>query len=63
MALGLEQAGIDTMAFIEIDKFCCETLRRNRPNWNVVEDDIRNINFSLYRGKVDIVTGIPMPSL
>lgn len=57
MALGLEQAGIDTMAFIEIDKFCCETLRRNRPNWNVVEDDIRNINFSSYRGKVDIVTG------
>lgn len=57
IALGLEQAGIDTLAHVEIDKFCCETLRRNRPNWNIIEDDIRNINFSSYRDKVDIITG------
>ena len=56
-ALGLEQAGINTVAHIEFDKACCETLRTNRPNWNVICEDIHNVDFLPYRGKVDIVTG------
>ncbi len=57
LALGLEQAGIKTLAHVEFDKYCCETLRSNRPNWNVICDDIRNVDFSQYKGKVDIITG------
>ena len=57
LALGLEQAGINTLEYVEIDKACCETLKRNRPEWNVVCEDIHKVDFSKFRGKVDIVTG------
>lgn len=57
LALGLEKAGITTLQFVEIDSSCCETLKRNRPEWNVVCDDIHNIDFTPYRGRADIVTG------
>ena len=57
LALGLEQAGVTTLEYVEFDKACCETLRKNRPDWNVVCDDIHNVDFTGYAGKVDIVTG------
>lgn len=57
IALGLEQAGIKTVEYVEFDKACCETLKQNRPDWNVICDDIHNVEFSDFRGKVDIVTG------
>jgi len=40
-ALGLEKAGFDHTALVEIDKHCCATLRHNRPDWNVLEEDVR----------------------
>lgn len=57
LALGLEQAGISCVALNEIDKWACQTLRHNRPNWNVLEGDIKSFDFSEYKGQVDIVTG------
>ncbi len=57
LALGLEQAGIKTVEFVEFDKACCETLLANRPEWNVICDDIHNVDFTPFRDKVDIVTG------
>lgn len=57
LALGLEQAGIKTLEYVEFDKACCETLKTNRPNWNVICDDIHNVDFKLFRDKIDIVTG------
>lgn len=57
LALGLEEAGIKTLAHVEYDKDCCNTLRTNRPNWNVIEKDIHNVDFTKYKGKIDIVTG------
>ncbi len=57
IALGLEQAGISTLEYVEFDKACCETLRANRPEWNVICDDIHNVSFKKYKDKVDIVTG------
>lgn len=57
LALGLEQAGINTVEHVELDKACCETLKANRPNWNVVCEDIHNVDFTAYRDLVDIVTG------
>ncbi len=57
MAIGMEKAGIKHVLLNEIEKNSCNTLRFNRPKWNVLENDIRNVDFSEYRDKVDIVTG------
>lgn len=57
LALGLEQAGIRTLEYVEADRTCCETLRANRPQWNIICEDIRNVDFTGYRDRVDIVTG------
>lgn len=57
LAIGLEKAGIKCVALNEIDKSACRTLRKNRPNWNVLEGDIRCFNFQEYKNKVDVVTG------
>lgn len=43
LALGLEQAGFNTKLAVEINKWATKTLRTNRPNWNIVEDDINKI--------------------
>ena len=40
-ALGLEQAGFDHLACVEIDAQACATLRLNRPDWNVIEQDLQ----------------------
>lgn len=63
-ALGLEQAGFDHLAVVEIDHHACNTLRENRPQWNVIEGDvvpwIRD-HAHEYRG-VDLVAGgVPCP--
>ncbi len=57
LAIGLEKAGLKCVALNEIDKWACETLRNNRPHWNVLEGDIKNFDFTKYRNKVDVVTG------
>lgn len=57
LAIGLEKAGIKCAALNEIDKWACQTLRKNRPHWNVLEGDIKSFNFKKFNGKVDIVTG------
>ncbi|WP_079665942.1 DNA (cytosine-5-)-methyltransferase [Soonwooa buanensis] len=57
LAVGMEKAGLKCVALNEIDKHACETLRKNRPNWNVLEGDIKNFDFSEYYNKVDVVTG------
>ncbi len=62
-ALGLERAGFEHQALIEIDKRCCETLILNRPQWNVLHQDAQKfINFAeKYKG-IDVFTGgIPCP--
>lgn len=40
LALGLEMAGFHVQGLVEIDKFATKTLSMNRPNWNVIEEDI-----------------------
>lgn len=57
LALGMEMAGFNSVMLNEVDKDACSTLRHNRPNWNVVHDDIANIDFSEFRNNVDVVTG------
>jgi len=57
LAVGLEKAGLKCVALNEIDKWACQTLRNNRPNWNVLEGSITAFSFKEYRGSVDLVTG------
>ena len=56
-ALGLENAGFRNLLLSELDSSACETLRKNRPEWNVLEGDVHNLTFSDYLGKVDLLQG------
>ena len=55
MALGLEKAGFDNTMLIDNNKDCIKTLRKNRPKWNIVEQDIQEFDFAGMRA--DVVTG------
>lgn len=44
LALGLEQAGFINKGLVEIDKDAVDTLKKNRPNWNVIHEDITKIS-------------------
>jgi DNA (cytosine-5)-methyltransferase 1 len=57
LAIGLEKAGLKCAALNEVDRWAAETLRKNRPNWKVIEADIRKVSFKEFEGKVDVVTG------
>ena len=57
MAIGMERAGLKCEVLNEIDKHCCQTLRTNRPHWNVLEGDISKFSFTEYRDEIDVVTG------
>lgn len=57
LAIGLEKAGLKCLALNELDKYAVKTLQVNRPKWNVIPGDIRDISFTEYRDKVDVVTG------
>ena len=64
LALGLEQAGFEEVALVEIDETACNTLKLNRPNWNVINDDIVEVSkkdllkeFNLKEGELDLISG------
>ena len=57
LALGLEKAGLEHVLLNEFMPEACETLRINRPKWNVMEGDVAKIDFRHLKGKVDVVSG------
>ncbi|SDB53915.1 DNA cytosine methyltransferase [Butyrivibrio sp. INlla16] len=64
LALGVEKAGFETIGLIEFDADACQTLQKNRPNWNVIHDDIANIScldledyFGIKKGELDLLSG------
>ena len=58
LALGMAQAGFESVLLNDIDKHACQTLRLNRPDWNVVEEDITTLDFrAQVRESVDLLTG------
>ena len=54
-ALAAKWAGIETVAFCEIDDFACKVLNKNFPDVPV-HRDIRELDGSLYAG-IDLITG------
>ena len=57
LALGMEKAGFSHVLLNEIDHDACVTLQYNRPEWQVVEQDVRTISFKQFNGKVDFLSG------
>lgn len=60
-ARGLELAGFDHAAVVELDKDCCNTLRLNRPEWTVAETDLNIFDGSDYQGIDLLAGGLPCP--
>lgn len=60
-ALGLEMAGFECEAAVEIDSDCCTTLRANRPWWDVRNDDMRNVDATRWKGVDLFAAGVPCP--
>lgn len=56
-ALGLSNAGFEHILLSELDIHASKTLKRNRPNWNVIQGDVAELNFSEHFGDVDLVEG------
>lgn len=60
-ALGLESAGFEHAALIEIDRDASATLRLNRPQWNTLNLDLKAFDATPFEG-VDLVAGgVPCP--
>ncbi len=65
--LGLEAAGFECAGCLELNAWACQTIRRNRPNLPLIEDDIRNwseadkllARLNLKRAEVALVVGGP----
>jgi len=64
LALGIERAGFQTLGLIEFDKNASETLKKNRPEWRVIHDDIANISeldlekyFNIKCKELDLLSG------
>lgn len=59
MLIGMHAAGFEHLAAVEVDAKAAATLRRNVPDLNVIEADIRTVDFSLYHGVDVVVGGLP----
>ncbi len=60
-ALGLESAGFEHIALVELEHLACQTLRYNRPSWNVIEKDVRSFSAKDFL-EVDLFAGgVPCP--
>lgn len=60
-ASGLEAAGFEHAAAVEIDEAACATLRENRPDWEVIPRDVRTIDGKHYKGVDLLAGGVPCP--
>jgi len=55
LALGFENAGLNAKTLVEIEPRAADTLKMNRPQWDVRAEDVAKVAFS--EGEADIVTG------
>jgi DNA (cytosine-5)-methyltransferase 1 len=60
-AIGLEQAGFSHLALIEIETLACQTLKKNRPGWNIIETDLRKFSAEPYKNVDLLAGGVPCP--
>jgi DNA (cytosine-5)-methyltransferase 1 len=62
LALGLEMAGFHVQGLVEIDKYAAQTLRENRPKWNVIEEDIVKVSENGIRNYLPKDSGVDFVS-
>lgn len=60
-ALGLEMAGFEHVALIEIEEKYCQILKKNRPNWPVICQDLKLFNGKEYHDIDLLAGGVPCP--
>ncbi len=60
-ALGLELAGFEHSSLVEIDVHACQTLRINRPHWNITEGDLHCYSAEKWKGIELLAGGVPCP--
>ncbi|MDZ4842246.1 MAG: DNA cytosine methyltransferase [Hyphomicrobium aestuarii] len=60
-AIGLERAGFKHVGAVENDPHACNTLRLNRPNWTVFEEDLNTFDARLFKGIELVAGGFPCP--
>lgn len=64
LAIGLEQAGFKHIGLVEIDKYAAGTLKSNRPQWNVLNEDVEMVasrdleeEFGIKKGELELLSG------
>ena len=60
-ALGLELAGFEQLVLVEIEPLACQTLKLNRPNWNVLNCDVKSFSACNYKNIDLLAGGVPCP--
>ena len=66
LGIGLHHAGFHPVKVVERDAYCCDTIRENQKrvgsvvtDWLLEQGDVRQVDFSVYEGKVDLISGGP----
>lgn len=64
LALGLEMAGFEHIGLVEFDKSAANTLKVNRPNWNILCEDVELVakrdlekEFGIKKFQLDLLSG------
>lgn len=60
-ALGLEDAGFEHLALVEIEQLACHTLRLNRPGWNVIHENVKDFSAKKFKDVDLLAGGVPCP--
>ena len=66
LGMGVSRAGFVPAAVIELDPYCCDTIRENQnrgltplKKWPLTEGDVRDFDFKALPGSIDFVSGGP----
>jgi DNA (cytosine-5)-methyltransferase 1 len=59
LTLGLKQADFDTVLAVEWDPDAARTFAGHTPEAHLYQGDIRDISFTQYKGRIDVVCGGP----
>ena len=55
LALWMEKSWFKHILLNDVDKYATATLKRNRPEWNVLCQDISTVDFTEYNWKIDLL--------
>jgi DNA (cytosine-5)-methyltransferase 1 len=59
LTIGFKRAGIRTISAVEVEPYRVQTFRSHTPEAELIEDDIRHVNFARFKGHVRLVYGGP----